>query len=62
MNIDIIIARAAKKQVVTLLNCIVELHKSLKLHALPHANAPSQGFTIHWHPVHENQEYPSFQT
>ena len=34
MNIDNIIARA---EVLTLLYCILELHKTLKLHDLPHA-------------------------
>ena len=44
MKTAIIIATAGNK--IGCIYYILWLHNSLKLHALPHANTPSEGFTI----------------
>ena len=43
MKTDIIVATAGNKR-----GCYFTAHNSLKLHALPYANTPSEGFTIQY--------------
>ena len=43
MKTDIIVATAGNKS-----GCYLAAHNSLKLHALPYANTPSEGFTIQY--------------